>query len=319
MVKDSEYSNCRLCPNMCQCDRTNGKKGSCGETDKVRIAWVGLHKGEEPPVSGENGSGMVFFTGCPLHCAYCQNNQISGSRGENYGIEVSIEELSELYLSLEKNGAASLNFVTGTHFIPSIIESLNIARKKGLKLKTVWNSSGYESVDALESIDKYIDLYLLDYKTRNRKVASTFCGKEKYVDCIDSVFDFVKRTKPHTDLDKLEGVLLRHLVFPGEIEATKEVLRIYSQKYKTSFALSLMFQFVCPYDEAIFPKLTDEEYDQLLDYLVELGVEEGFIQERSDEEILWIPDFSKDIPFPESFATPDPLFLALKRKKENRN
>ena len=156
-----EYKCCRLCPNDCRIDRYNAT-GVCRQGSDTRIAWAGLHRGEEPPVSGEKGSGMIFFTGCPLHCQFCQNRQISGSDGENYGITVSDSDMASIMLSLESIGAHSLNLVTGTHFIPSIINSLEMARKEGFSLPVVWNSSGFESIHGLELIDPYIDLYLLD-------------------------------------------------------------------------------------------------------------------------------------------------------------
>ena len=149
---------------MCGVDRSRGEKGVCMMSDRVKVAWSGLHKGEEPPLVGKYGSGMIFFTGCPLHCAYCQNRQISGSDGMNMGYDLSDEELAELMLSLQDMKAECINLVTGTHFIPSIRNALLIAKEKGLTLPIVWNSSGYESVEALEEIDSLIDVYLLDCK-----------------------------------------------------------------------------------------------------------------------------------------------------------
>ena len=172
------YSSCELCPNLCRVDRRVAK-GVCRQSDEVRIAWSGLHRGEEPPLTGEHGSGMIFFTGCPLHCPYCQNRQISGSDGMNIGLTITNEELATLMLSLEADGAATLNLVTGTHFIPSIIEALEMAKAKGFSLPVVWNSSGYERVEALKLIDKYIDIYLLDCKTLSASTASRFCGRRE--------------------------------------------------------------------------------------------------------------------------------------------
>lgn len=315
MVNNTLYDKCMLCPNLCSVNRTKGEMGVCKQTAEVKIAWSGLHRGEEPPVSGEKGSGMIFFTGCPLHCAYCQNRQISGSDGENQGITVTIRELSSLMLDLEAMGAQSLNLVTGTHFIPSIIEALTIAKEEGLSLPVVWNSSGYERVEALELIDSYIDLYLLDGKTLDRNVASIFCGRARYADNIEEVMDFILERHPETDLDSLKGTILRHLVFPGTLKATKEFLALYSKKYKDAFFLSLMVQFVPPKENPGFAQMTDDEYDEIINYLDQLGIENGFAQEKGEDDILWIPDFTKDVPFPEPFADPSPYFLSLKREK----
>lgn len=257
---------------------------------------------------------MIFFTGCPLHCQYCQNRQISGSDGLNYGIDFTVEEMAELMLSLQKMRAATLNLVTGTHFIPSIISSLEIAKGRGFSLPVVWNSSGYENEHALSLIDKYIDIYLLDCKTLSHGTASRFCRREKYADVIIPVMDFVKKNHPYTDLEKMKGTVLRHLVFPGELESTFSFLAYFAKNYKDSFYLSLMTQFVPPLGNPEFSKITDDEYDALVDMMEVLEIDDGFIQDPSDDDVLWIPDFSRDVPFPESFADPDPYFLSLKHR-----
>ncbi len=309
------YEKCRLCPNDCQVNRTNGNTGRCGQSDKVKIAWSGLHRGEEPPVAGEKGSGMIFFCGCPLHCAYCQNYQISTA--DAAGIEITTGELATVMIELQDFGAASLNLVTGTHFIPSIIDALDIARQQGFSLPVVWNSSGYESVDALKLIDPYIDLYLMDVKTLDGCVAERFCGLRKYADVIIPMMKFLKRRHPATDLEgRISGTLVRHLVFPGTIDATLHFLQWYADNFKDCCRLSLMTQFVPPKENPGFEKITDEEYRMLQNKLEELEID-GFIQERSDNEILWIPDFNKDQPFPESFADPLPFFLRLRKQKTN--
>ena len=307
------YSECRLCPNACGVDRSAGVTGRCGETSAIRIAWSGLHRGEEPPVTGEKGSGMIFFCGCPLQCRYCQNYQIS-RRGWN-GVVVSEKELADIMLELQDFGAASINFVTGTHYIPSIVDALKDARSRGLKLPAVWNSSGYESVEALRLIDPYIDLYLMDVKTLDCGVASRFCGLEAYASAIVPVMRFLRRRHPVTDLEHgLKGVLVRHLVFPGCLDATVDFLHWYADNLKDCSLLSLMVQFVPPEDDPGFPKMTRKEYDMLLDLVDELGID-GFVQEMDDNEILWIPDFRRDRPFPESFADPLPYFLELKNRQ----
>ena len=307
------YECCTLCPNLCRVDRNAGKTGRCAQTSAVRIAWSGLHRGEEPPVSGEKGSGMIFFCGCPLHCQYCQNYQISQKGWD--GVELSVQELSALMLELQAFGAASINLVTGTHFIPSIIEAIGLAKEKGLTLPIVWNSSGYESVEALKLIDPYIDLYLIDVKTLSSDVASRFCGLASYSKAIVPVMKFLKRRHPETDLEHgLKGALVRHLVFPGTIDATVDFLHWFADNFRDNFLLSLMVQFVPPKDDPGFPKITETEYAMLLDLVDELDID-GFVQETGDNEILWIPDFRRDRPFPEGFADPLPYFLNLKKDR----
>ena len=307
------YEDCILCPNLCHVDRRN-ETGICRQKDTVRIAWSGLHRGEEPPVTGEHGSGMIFFTGCPLHCQFCQNRQISGSDGENYGIDITVDEMARLMLSLQDMGAATLNLVTGTHFIPSIVTSLEEAKRRGFSLPVVWNSSGYERPEALSLIDKHIDIYLLDCKTLSHGTASRFCGRKEYADAIIPVMEYVKKTHPYTDMDKMRGTILRHLVFPGELKSTFSFLSYFAKHYKDSFYLSLMTQFVPPLGNPGFEKITDDEYNALVDMMEVLGIDDGFMQDPSDDDILWIPEFMDDVPFPESFADPCPYFLAIKHR-----
>lgn len=309
VVKRELYYNCELCPNRCRTDRSK-RKGLCGEGDQVRIAWSGLHRGEEPPITGESGSGMIFFCGCPLHCPYCQNHQISGY-DESVGIEVDEEELAALMLSLEEQGAHTLNLVTGTHFIPSIISSLEIAKAKGFTLPVVWNSSGYETAEAIRMIDPYIDLYLVDVKSLDEGVCKRFCGGEKYAKAVLPAIETILSLRPYTDLDELEGTLVRHLVFPGCVKQTLGFLEWFSRSCKKQCLLSLMVQFIPPLGDVTFPPITDDEYDMLLDALDFYGID-GFVQERSDDDILWIPDFRKDVPFPSSFADANGYFLSLK-------
>ncbi len=314
------YQHCRLCPNYCEVDRLAGERGRCGETSTVRIAWSGLHKGEEPPVTGEHGSGMIFFSGCPLHCAFCQNHQISNKGDDGspaLGIELSIEELALVMIDLQEMGATNINMVTGTHFIPSIIEALQLARKEGLTLDVVWNSSGFESIEGLKLIDPHVNLYLIDVKTLDRQVAAKFCGLGLYAKMIKDVMEFLKTRKLSTQIDasgRLRGMLVRHLVFPQTLEATKEVLAYFAHSLKHQAYLSLMVQFEPPKGDTSFPPITEEEYDSLLALLEELDVEEGFVQELG-ENVSWIPDFTQDNPFPESFANILTRFLQLKRSR----
>ena len=292
-------------------DRTRGQVGRCGQTSEIKVAWSGLHRGEEPPITGEHGSGMIFFCGCPLHCQYCQNYQISQA-GWN-GVTLTEDELANLMLELQRFGAASINLVTGTHYIPSIVTAIKQAKEKGLRLPIVWNSSGYERVEALKLIDPYIDLYLLDVKTLDHNVASSFCGLSRYADAIVPVMRFLRRRHPHTDMEnELKGTLVRHLVFPGCLDATVDFLHWYADNFKDCTLLSLMVQFVPPRENPGFRKMTQEEYDMLIDLVDTLGID-GFVQEMDENEILWIPDFRKDQPFPESFADPLPYFLDIKK------
>jgi len=317
----SSYKNCMLCPNHCGVDRTNNILGLCNESDKVRVAFSGLHRGEEPPVTGKNGSGMIFFSGCPLHCQYCQNYQISGGSGirdDNVGVEVSIEELSKMMLELEKMGANNINLVTPTHFIPSIVLAIQGARDQGLSLAIVYNTSGYDDIEALKLIDEYIDLYLIDLKTLDREVASKFCGRKAYASEIIKVFDFLVSKHPKFEiLDELttpKGLLVRHLVFPNELKATFKVLDYYAKHLKDNCYLSLMVQFIDPKESKTFEKISESDYNLLIDYLDLLEIEDGFVQELSDN-VDWIPNFKLDKPFPDDFCDPLQYYINIKNNR----
>jgi putative pyruvate formate lyase activating enzyme len=315
------YTNCNLCPNHCGVDRTKSKLGICDESDEVRVAFSGLHRGEEPPVTGKNGSGMIFFSGCPLHCQYCQNYQISGGvnkRDGNVGTPVSIDELSTLMCELEKMGANNINLVTPTHFIPSIVLAIEKARSNNLTLPIVYNTSGFEDIEALKLIDKYIDLYLIDLKTLDKGVSKNFCGRALYAERIKDVFSFLVKRHPKfevfDDYTTPKGLLVRHLVFPNELEATYQVLDYFAKELKDSCFLSLMVQFIDPKNYKTFEKIKDWEYEALLNYLDKLNIENGFVQELEDN-IEWIPDFKKDRPFPDDFCDPLDYYLKLKQAR----
>ena len=167
----------------------------------------------------------------------------------------------------------------------------------------------------MELIDPYIDIYLLDCKTLSKRVAGVFCGRSTYASSILPVMDWIKERHSTTDLDEMKGTIIRHLVFPGTVWASEKFLRVFGERYKDNFYLSLMCQFVPPKEDPSLCPISDEEYNKLLDIVDEMEIEEGFEQEKSDDDILWIPDFTQDVPFPQSFADPSPLFLELKRAK----
>lgn len=306
MQEQSFYQNCKLCPNLCGVDRLSGQLGICGQSSIIKVAWSGLHKGEEPPVSGDKGSGMIFFSGCSLHCKYCQNYQISSYNTE-LGIDINITDLATMMLELDSYGANTINLVTGTHFAPSIIEAIKKAKENGLNIPIVWNSSGFETVELLELINPYIDCYLFDLKTLNRLVASRFCGRKEYANVIIPALNYLAEKR------KKEDLLIRHLVFPGTLNHSKKVIEWFGKNLKDKALFSLMVQFVSPYPDQKFDPISTKEYDYLIDLLEENEIEDGFVQELGDEQ-CWIPDFTKDNPFPEDFANTLPYYQELKNR-----
>ncbi len=258
---------------------------------------------------------MIFFCGCPLHCPYCQNYQIS-EEDEHVGLDVTIEELGEMMLSLQAMGAATINLVTPTQFYPSIAIAIASSRERGLTLPIVNNSSGYESVEGLSILDPLTDLYLIDVKTLSHQCASQFCGNARYADVIQGVMQWIVKRHPVTKLSHgvLKGILVRHLWFPGQMQSTLDFLAYYKEKLDAHAWLSLMVQFVPPRKNPAFKEIGEEEYDLLIGKLEELGIDNGFVQDLADN-IPWIPDFSKDVPFPAPFADVLPYFLELKKRK----
>ena len=302
------YSSCRLCPRECGVDRTDGGKGFCGETDAMRIAWAGLHRGEEPPVSGASGSGTVFFTGCTMKCVFCQNNQLSSG---GTGREIGVEELSDVFLRLQKSGAQNINIVTGTHFIPGICAALESASAKGLDLPVVWNSSGYEKPDILEYVKPYVDLWLPDLKTMDASFGKLAFNAPDYPSrAVRAVawmagseaggIEWDDGTEPQT-----LNVILRHLVLPGRVSDSKEVVGWYSCNPVPGMILSLMTQYI-PMSGCgnLLPRrpLTEEECGEVTEFLYDSGVGAGFIQGSGGMKRLWVPRFDEPCPFPKEYA-----------------
>ncbi|MBN2442540.1 MAG: radical SAM protein [Spirochaetales bacterium] len=302
------YDSCTLCPRKCGVNRRKGERGFCRESDHLRIASACLHYGEEPVLSGTGGSGTVFFSGCTLQCVFCQNYQISHI---NTGSHVPEEDCARIFLTLQNRGAENINLVTGTHFIPGIISAIIRAREEGLTIPILWNSSGYEEEESLVLLSPYIDIWVPDIKTLQSGLSKRLCHRTDYPEKVKKALCFMEKQKNiiiEKDLMK-SGMIVRHLVLPGESSSTKEVLAWYSQNLLSGTLLSLMFQYIplChggsgeKQDFAGF--VTREEYDAVLEYVDELGIEEGFIQDLVQEN-EWMPDFTKDNPFPSAYALP---------------
>ncbi|HZJ88849.1 MAG TPA: radical SAM protein [Sphaerochaeta sp.] len=273
------YRSCILCPRACKVDRLAGEYGICGELGGMRIASVGLHFGEEPILVGSGGSGTIFFTGCSLHCQFCQNMDISQARSPA-GTPVSIEELATLMRNLQRQGAININVVTPTHFSPSIIASVKLAQERGLQLPLVYNTSGYECVEVLKEVDPMVDLYLLDIKTLDRGVAAHYCGSADYPEVVKQAVSYIAEHKPTTWVDRsgnLRGTLVRHLIYPNTFYATKEFLHWYAETFSEQSWLSLLTHFYTPSTGDRSFVLSPKEYEELLDLLASLNLHRGYI------------------------------------------
>ena len=290
-----EPKGCTLCPRECGADRTK-TAGFCGMTHQVHIARAALHMWEEPCISGKNGSGTVFFSGCTLRCVFCQNYQISTLKK---GFAVSEERLSEIFLELEQAGALNINLVTPTHFVPQIIRALDMARQKGLTLPVVYNTSGYESVETLKRLEGYVDIYLPDFKYADPALSARYSGAADYFQRASLALEEMVRQVPEAvyqgDIMK-KGIIVRHLMLPGCLMDSKRVVRYLYETWKDRICLSLMNQYTpMPGIGKDYPeldrKVRKRSYEKLIDFALELGVKNAFIQEGETAEESFIPDF----------------------------
>lgn len=286
---------CGLCPRNCAVDRAQGERGICGQTDQLKVARAALHYWEEPCISGEAGSGAVFFSGCALHCVFCQNREIANGTA---GKEISTERLGEIFLELMEQGANNINLVTPGHFVPQIIPALEWAKARGMNLPVVYNTSSYENVDTIRSLDGLVDIYLPDFKYMAPALSEKYSHAKDYVKTAKAALhEMVRQTGAAVfegDLMK-RGTIVRHLVLPGNTKDSKAVIRYLYETYGDQIYISILNQFT-PI-EALFAypelnrKLTEREYDEVVDYAIELGVENGFIQEGETAEESFIPAF----------------------------
>ncbi len=288
---------CMLCPRKCGVNRNNGELGFCKATNKIKIARYSLHMWEEPSISGTKGSGTIFFSCCNLKCIFCQNYDISTN---NYGKEISVEKFSDICLKLQEMGANNINLVTPTIYIPLIKEGLILAKKNGLNIPIVYNTSGYENVSSLKELDGLIDIYLPDCKYYDDNLAKMFSGVNNYFsifgDALKEMYRQVGKPIFENDLMK-KGIIVRHLVLPKHSDDSKIILKYLYDNYKDDIYISIMNQFtpvrkIDKYKELNF-KLSDNEYNSIIDYACDLGIVNAFVQE--DETCLesFIPDFSK--------------------------
>ncbi len=291
---------CELCPRECHVDRKNGQKGVCGVTGTgILGARAALHMWEEPCISGETGSGTVFFSGCPLRCVYCQNYEIA--RAER-GTEVTVERLAEIFMELQDQKAANINLVTPTHYTLEIIEAIQIARSKGLKLPVVYNCSGYEKVETLKLLEGFVDVYLVDYKYEDSTIAMRYSNAPDYPAVVKGALDEMVRQCGLAEFNEegmmQRGVIVRHLLLPGCLENAKAVVKYVYETYGDKVFLSLMNQYTPLPHVVKWPELnrcvTAEEYEELVDYAIELGVENGFVQEGETAEESFIPEFDNE-------------------------
>ena len=294
---------CDLCPRKCLVDRKKGEKGICGQTENLKVARAALHFWEEPCISGDAGSGAVFFSGCPLHCVFCQNENIANG---TVGKEISVERLAEIFLELQEKGANNINLVTPGHFVPQITKALDLAKQEGLKLPIVYNTSSYETVETIKRLEGYVDIYLPDFKYMSPVLSKKYSHAPDYAEVVKAaIAEMVRQTGKavfvNGDEDNLilSGTIVRHLTLPGCMADSMQILKYLHETYGDMIYISIMNQFTPLSNLEKYPELnrriTDEEYETLVDYAIEIGIENGFIQEGDTAEESFIPAFNAHV------------------------
>ena len=291
-------NNCMLCPRKCGVNRYK-KKGACGATNKLKIAYYSLHKWEEPVISGSNGSGTIFFSNCNMKCIYCQNKKIST---DGYGKYISNKKLGEIMLKLQDMGAHNINLVTPTHYVPQIVSALRKIKGKSLKIPVVYNTSSYENVGTIMFLNNLVDIYLADLKYYDDSLAYNYSGCKNYFETATMAIDEMYRQVGDYSFDKdglmTKGLIVRVLILPGHVEDAKKIIKYLYMTYKDSIFISIMNQFT-PVNTCIYNnlnrKLTDEEYDEVIKYALSLGVTNAFIQEGETADDSFIPDFNTNV------------------------
>ncbi len=280
---------CKICPIECNADRNSGV-GYCGQSNKIKIAKYYLHTFEEPPISGKNGSGTVFFCGCSLKCVFCQNYQLSRSQT---GKEISPSQLAEIFKELEDMGAHNVNLVTPAHFAPQIVEALKIYRPK---IPIVYNTHSYEKVETLKIIDPYVDIYLPDLKFFSSELSKRYTGKADYFDVASKAISFMlnsKKTVFGSDGMLKQGVVVRHMIMPLGVKDSKALLSWFAQNKVNGAYLSLMGQYTPFGENENFPELkrpiTKREYQRVYEHLLSLKITDYFAQELGSASESFIP------------------------------
>ena len=294
-----KLNQCRICPHNCSINRNEGKIGRCKATEKVKIALYSIHNYEEPIISGEKGSGTVFFSNCNLNCIYCQNYEISQ---QGKGKEITIEELSKIFLELQKQNVENINLVTPTSYVVQIIEAIKIAKRRGLNIPIVYNTNGYENIETLKMLNGYIDIYLPDLKYAEEEMGKKYSKINNYFNiATEAIKEMVRQVGiPQIDDNGImkKGVIVRHLVLPNHIENSKKVLKWLKENLDDKIYISIMAQYFPTYlakeDKDINRKLTKEEWKKIEEYVEKIEIEQGFIQELGEHEEEYVPKWKYD-------------------------
>ena len=292
----NKYQNCLLCPRKCGINRGTGQTGVCGVSAEIRVARAALHYWEEPCISGEKGSGAVFFSGCSLHCVFCQNREISDGKA---GKVISKERLSDIFIELAGKGANNINLVTPGQYIPDIVWAVSDARRRGMKLPIVYNTSGYENETELKLLEGIVDVYLPDFKYMDSALSAKYSRAKDYPSVAKQALSEMVRQQPRVVIDDAtgliqRGVIVRQLLLPGHVNDAKAILKYLHDTYQNSIYISMMSQFT-PIALKAYPEInrtvTRREYERLIDYAIKIGITNAFIQEGDVAKDSFIPAF----------------------------
>lgn len=290
---NKELECCTICPHNCKINRTKNP-GRCKSTDKIKIALYSIHNFEEPCISGEKGSGTIFFSNCNMNCVFCQNYEISQlGRGK----EITIEELANVMIKQQERNVQNINLVTPTSYALHIVEAIKIARKKGLEIPIVYNTNGYESVETLKLLEGYVDIYLPDLKYYYDDLAKKYSKVDNYFEIATKAIQEMYRQVGTPVLDEngvmKKGLMIRHLILPNEVQNSKKVLKWIKENIDSNVYVSIMAQYFPTYKAKEIPeiarKITKEEYEKVENYLYELDLENGYIQELGEHEEEYVP------------------------------
>ncbi len=293
-----EFETCTLCPHQCGVNRNEGKVSFCHVDSQLRVARASLHEWEEPVLVGAKGSGTIFFVGCPVDCLYCQNRDIARGIG---GEVLDVHQLSLVMLRLQEMEAANINLVTATQYIPHIVEAIPIARKEGLHIPIVWNSSGYESVESLRKLEGLIDIYLPDFKYFSSEIGWNYSRVKQYPETAKAALVEMYRQVGPCQFDEKEnlkkGMIIRQLLLPGQLEDVKQSTKMLYEMFGDNVFFSLMSQYTPVHEIEKYPVLNQQaswnDYNYWVDYAISLGIENAFIQEEEAATESFIPDFTE--------------------------
>lgn len=296
MKNMNKYENCLLCPRKCGINRRTGQTGVCGVSSEIMVARAALHYWEEPCISGKRGSGAVFFSGCSLHCVFCQNREISDGKE---GKVISKERLSDIFMELADKGANNINLVTPGQYIHDIVWAVNDAKSRGMKLPIIYNTSGYENVTELKLLEGIVDVYLPDFKYMDSTLSAMYSRAKDYPSVAKQALSEMVRQQPDVVIDDAtgliqKGVIVRQLLLPGHVNDAKAVLKYLYDTYHDHVYISMMSQFT-PIALKDYPEInrtvTRREYERLVDYALEIGITNAFIQEGDVAKDSFIPAF----------------------------